>query len=132
MASPCSSSSSSTACECGRDGGDGGTERCQDCSQWVCSRKCQGMPGIVYTDMGTYCTDCVSSIILIYPDPLRPMEYLDEDGKLVSDTLGEYEQSSDNCDRCNCYVSSESFISLANCIICRDCLTFLVKEACMK
>lgn len=133
MASPSSSSSASEACECGRDGGDGGTEKCQDCFQWVCSNKCAGMPGIVYTDKGTYCTDCVESIILIYPDPLRPMTYIDQNGKDILNWItGQYRHYSDECDRCNKNVFRDTFISLADCIICRDCLTTIVKEACGK
>ena len=115
-------------CNCGHDG-DYNTDKCEDCHRYVCSNKCGG---IVLTDQGTYCTDCVESIVLIHPDPLRPMEYFNEYGELVSDTEGKYNHSSDNCDRCDRDLYKDSFISLAGCIICRDCLETIVKEACGK
>jgi hypothetical protein len=59
------SSSGSTACECGRDGGDGGTACCADCRHWHCDNKfCPGAQVIGTTD-GDFCTDCLEDCVLI-------------------------------------------------------------------
>ena len=113
MTSSSDDSSSGRPCNCLRAYGDGSTEQCHDCERWICPDKCGGMPSLIDTDRGIYCTDCVRGITLIYPD---------KDGK--TRLFGR------KCDRCKTTVGSWNFIRLAGHLVCRECLEICVKEGC--
>lgn len=112
---------SGESCYCGRDDGDGGVKQCKQCKQYVCSNKCSQMPGIVKTDKGDYCTDCleVDDVVLIYPDTSftprgRGRQYINV-----------------KCDRCKIQLHSwsDGIIRLMGKELCRNCLDTIVSEA---
>ena len=107
----------SKSCYCGRDEGDG-ADCCSKCRQYVCSNGCPEMPHLVNTDIGLFCTDCLEDVVLIYPD--TPVDF---DKRVQYGT----------CEVPSCqqaiYLYLNEYIHVADKLICRDCLTAIVKKA---
>lgn len=126
--------SNGKSCFCGWRDFDKANQ-CEECKQWICSRKCAGMAAIVHTNEGMYCSDCLekNSVVLIYPDEEEEEE--EEDGD-------EEEQDNNNtfnhpplpseCDKCLRDVYHIPAMHIAGSLICMPCLEIVVKEACNK
>ena len=57
------------SCQCGRDTGDGGVRRCDQCGQCHCSNKFCGGPQVVeIAGLNFLCTNCLDDKVLIDAD----------------------------------------------------------------
>lgn len=116
-----SSYSPSNACNCGRDDGDGAS-CCCNCGQYICDYGCKGMPHLINTDQGLYCSDCLKDTVLIYPE-------IPEQFDLQRMIKHDWEFCEYGACRNKIIFGSMEHIYLRKRLICRQCLDTIVDEA---